>query len=374
MTPIRTQSFAPASPTEETIPREEEVPVVATETTKPVATEEDEPIATEPISAPETDTIIPENVDHKQAEDIVARVFAAPVTTSTDKPSTTTAILENAAKNSTRPDTTTSPSSPTTSSEPAPKPSTSTDPTTSTNPTSTDSTVDRTLSSTPSKPVSERIAPPAIASEPITKADLSPQNKEGGKKLTSWLKSKLHRGSKQPHEEAAKNAVESPAAKLSTSGPGEEKNVEASSAGKSEEAVEHTSAADTSAAESSTAAPTTRDNTAGAAKESTVSPIDAASTTVIPPMSRSRSPSVSSLSSEEEDGARGRKGRPNLESWITASDVRVNEGANEGTNESVKVGEGKEDEAPLSLPPKGSFERNAGGRDSPVGSKFVEDL
>jgi len=217
-----------------------------------------EPIAVdEPVPAAE-ENIIPENVDRDTAEDIVARVFAAPVTTSSEEV--------------TVPDLPSNETVPSARSEGS-KPSTAI------------STSEATRETAGTKPVEKRIAPPAVATQTTTQSPPTSPTQEHGTKLTSWLKNKLRRSSaskpsKTTIEETLKPMPES--AKSST--------------------TPTTSATAPAMSTSQTSSSVREVTMAGKQDDSSVAAQHI--------RSRSRSTSISSLSSDEPTALMGSVSRP----------------------------------------------------------------
>ena len=146
----------------------EEGPAPPREETEVMVIKDLEPIAVEESLPAAEQRIIPENVDRGTAEDIVARVFTAPVTTSSEE--VTVPVL---------PPKETVPS---TESEAA-KPNT------------TSAATETTREAATTKPVVKRITPPPVALETPAQSPPASPKQEHGTKITSWLKNKLRRGS-----------------------------------------------------------------------------------------------------------------------------------------------------------------------------------
>lgn len=220
-------------------PPREETEVMIIENLEPVSVEDTVPTAEQQI--------VPENVDMDTAEEIVERVFTAPVTTSSEEvkvPDLSSNLID-----------------PSTQSEET-KPSIA--------PASTKATRD----SSTTKPVEQRIVPPVVATEATNQSPPTSPKQEHGTKLTSWLKNKLHRGS---GSKSSKPTVEEAPKALS---------------------------------ESSKTTPTPTNSTAAPAPSPLQTPSSVRevamagkqhnpSMAAIPPRSRSRSTDISSLSSDE---------------------------------------------------------------------------
>ena len=337
--PIPTEEIVPTAK-DETAPevttdREaiafEEGPAPPREETETMVIKDLEPVAVDATISAAEENIIPENVDRGTAEEIVERVFAAPVTTSSDEVKV--------------------PDLPATVIAPSSEPE-------GAKPSDANTTPESTKETTPTKPVEQRIAPPPIAVASTTHSPPASPKQEHGTKLTSWLKNKLHRGSgsksSQPTiEETLKPMPES------------SKNA-------------------TAPAASATAPATSTSQTPSSVREVAMAGRqDNASTVAQAPKSRSRSTSISSLSNDEPttlaqsqaepslvgggDTSRGRSESRQLEKLSTATS---GEGEREEDFEEAKDHFDAE-KLPLPLP---SF---AKGRvaESPVrDSKFVENL
>ncbi|MCJ1247508.1 hypothetical protein MMC30_004722 [Trapelia coarctata] len=159
---------APANTFERDETAIEEGPAPPREETEAVVTRDLEPIAVEEFVPAAEETIIPENVDRDTAEDIVARVFAAPVITSSGEV--------------TVPDLPSKETIPSTESEIS-------------KPNAANATSETTRETATTKPVEKRIAPPPVATDTTTQSPPASPKQEHGTKLTSWLKNKLRRGS-----------------------------------------------------------------------------------------------------------------------------------------------------------------------------------
>lgn len=220
-------------------PPREETEVMVIEDLEPIPVENSVPIAEEHI--------VPENVDMDTAEEIVERVFTAPVTTSSEEvkvPDSSSNLID-----------------PSTQSEET-KPSIA--------PASTKATRD----SSTTKPVEQRVAPLVVATEATNQSPPTSPKQEHGTKLTSWLKNKLHRGS---GSKSSKPTVEEAPKPLS----------------ESSKTTPTPTNSTTAPATSPLQTPRSVQEVAMAGKQHNPS------MAAIPPRSRSRSTDISSLSSDE---------------------------------------------------------------------------
>jgi len=246
--PAVNEDIAPASAADRDPTAIEEGPAPPREETEVMVIKDLEPIAVEDSVPVAEEHLIPENVGMDTAEEIVGRVFTAPVTTSSEAVKV--------------PDLSSNQTIPSTQSE-------------ETKPSTTAANTEATRGSTTTTPVEQRIAPPAVATEAITQSPPASPKQEHGTKLTSWLKNKLHRdsGSKSSKPTITETMKPSPESSKSTPIP--------------------TVSTITAPATSTSQTPSSVREAAMAGKQHNTS------MAAMPPRSRSRSTDISSLSSDE---------------------------------------------------------------------------
>ena len=361
VTPIATEEVVPVVEEETTPVSPMERTAISTEGAVPVATEEYDPVTSEDVIPEATDTIIPENVDNGTAEDIVARVFSAPVTATSEE----VQAVPTLAPSETAPTTEAEEAEPNTTAttgasgeeEPLTKYTTASE---DTKPSTTDAIKQPPSATGEKEPLAERIAPDISSTPPQNAA--SPPKKEQGSGVSSWLKNKLSRSGKN-----TKTSHESP------------KQTTPASSDAPASSSNHTSTSTTTPTISTTAPPATQ-------PERSVREVAMAGKSDHAAAPRSRSTSISSLSSDEPtmerdrepQAARGRTGGLQLVKESLAASGDDDEGLKAerfrgkgSTPEEFEEAKDQFDAAKLPLP---SF---AGQRpaESPVrDSRFVEDL